>query len=323
MVSRNIKLFKSSEHTTSTQNVRVSFYLCEMIFFNVYLKLTLPASENSKEGCSEKEKGIRLLHKYLQSSTVVSSLELNDLCLLWLCVIHLEAFGCMPSWLRTPSLFSNRISPYLNLGEFWNLNVVNETCTSSPSLSNKRNFNHIFFKSINLVYKLRVDNFRSFDIFILPWNSKGPASIKCDAEKLKNLFHEAFKSMNNSSCLFSKRKIYQFSLPLFINLIILEVANKRYEVANKLCQRLLKSSDTEIFKELWLSLIYIQQCQLHQSSFSNLPGSNAANELVNLENTFMSCLKMFPVDTQIVFLSSKFYTSIVKINLNFILNLLT
>ena len=299
--------FNCEEEETSMKNIRISFYLCEMILYNVYLKLTSSVNEN------ESHVAIKLFHSYLQSSNLVIALELNDLCLMWLCFIHLEAFNCMPSWLRTSSLFSNKISQYLNITEFWYLET-----NENKTFKHKRNYNKIFFESVNLIYNFRLENNRSFDIFVLPWMFKGSSSIgelKCDVEKLKNLFHEALKSMNSRlSSFFTKQKIYQYSLPLFINLIILEVANKRFDIANKFCQRLLKSSDTEMLKELWLSLIFIQQSHLqhlHNNVSKNLTGTSNSVESVNMENTITSSLNMFPYDAHITFLSSRYYASLV------------
>jgi hypothetical protein len=313
-ISKDIEQ-NEQDQTSFSKNIRISFYICEMILYNVYLKLTQSANENPN--VLDHKAGIKLLHTYLQSSNLVAALELNDLCLMWLCFIHLEAFNCIPSWLRTSSLFSNKISQNLNLSEFWYLET-----NENKNLSNRRNYNKIFFESVKLVYNLRIDNYRSFDIFILPWMFKGATTsiseLKCDVEKLKNLFHEALKSMNSRlSSFFTKQKIYQFSLPLFINLINLEVANKRYEIANKFCQRLLKSPDTEMFKELWLSLIYIQQCHLqhlpsNSNASKNVVETNCAVELADFENTITYCSNMFPTDPQVAYLSSKYYASLVN-----------
>jgi hypothetical protein len=65
-----------------------------------------------------------------------------------------------------------------------------------------------------------------------------------------------------------------------------------------------------MFKELWLSFIYIQQCQVqHSSSGGVVSASSETIEFESLENTFSLCLTMFPVDVQITFLSSKFYAN--------------
>ena len=285
----------------------------------MYLKLTFPLDPHECDESSsdaKKATGTSLFKHYLNSADVVSTLELNDLCLTWLCAIHLEAFGCMPSWLRASSLLSNKIGPHLSQAEFWHSDANGATEMSI------RNFSRLFMESVRLVYKLRSPNaqneiVRNFDLFILPWSSKSASNAaKYDLEKIKSMFHDALKSMTSRcSVTVSKQKIYIYSLPLFINLISLEVANRRYDVASKFCERLLKSAETEMFKELWLSLVYIQQCQIAQvaSSAETSMAVTVDEGSLLLENTFSSCLRTFPFDAQIRFLACKYYVSIVRI----------
>jgi len=120
------------------------------------------------------------------------------------------------------------------------------------------------------------------------------------------LFYEALKAVNNrvassgNSNAANKELARLISLPLFINLITLEISNKRHEVAGKLCERLLKSSDAEILKELWISQIFIQRSQ----------SSEVPNSLI--EATIKSALKIFPMDSQITFVSAQYYASVVR-----------
>ena len=302
--------------------VRVSFYLCELIFYKVYLKMATSSRKAAQSEEAEdlaKNIGKRTLISYLRSSEVVAKLEPSDLSILWLCYIHLEAFNYLPSFLRVSSLLTSRIVRHLDDRLFWHM----EAADSHVQLPvKKRNFNKLFFESLSLIYNLRSVNQdelgRKFDLFLLPWNTKFNQSANNQPklqlksqpklEELQSLFHESLKSVSNrcaSNSLFTKQKTRQFSLPLLVNFINLECSNKRFDVASKLCERLLKSSDAEMLKELWLSLVYIQRCQQQQAS--------ASFDSAVLENTIGTCLKMFPLDSQIRFVSCKYYASIVSV----------
>ncbi len=143
---------------------------------------------------------------------------------------------------------------------------------------------------------------RQTDSFLLPWNF----NYECSIEKIQSLFYEALKAVNNrvassgNSNAANKELARLISLPLFINLITLEISNKRHEVAGKLCERLLKSSDAEILKELWISQIFIQRSQ----------SSEVPNSLI--EATIKSALRIFPMDSQITFVSAQYYASVVR-----------
>ena len=280
---------------------------------------------SSKKGAQSEEAedlaktiGKRILINYLRSNEVVSKLEPNDLSILWLCYIHLEAFNYLPSFLRVSSLLTSRIVRHLDDRLFWHMEAANSHLQLPVK---KRNFNKLFFESLSLIYSLRSvsqdELSRKFDLFLLPWNTKFNPSANNQSklqlksqpklEELQSLFHESLKSVSNrcaSNSLFTKQKTRQFSLPLLVNFINLECSNKRFDVASKLCERLLKSSDTEMLKELWLSLVYIQRCQQQ---------ANASFDSAVLENTIGTCLKMFPLDSQIRFVSCKYYASIVSV----------
>jgi hypothetical protein len=116
------------------------------------------------------------------------------------------------------------------------------------------------------------------------------------------LFYEALKSINTRLSHSLKQKARLISLPLYINLICLEIFNKRHEIAVKLCERLLKSNDAEFMKELWISHIFIQ-------TFSIKSDNQKVND--SIEKSIKTCIKMFPLDAQIVFVSCQYYSAIV------------
>lgn len=285
------KEFEQSIQVNQQENQRVSFYLFEMIIYNTYLK---SISTNLED--TDKKEAKNVLSKYLNSAEIVSKLEPNDLSLLWLCLIHLEAFLFLPNWLCLSNL-TNKISKSVESRIFW-------------SLEKKRHFNRNLFYDVNYLYKNRlVKNSdssliqRQFDLFLLPWRQQ--AKYSCSTEKLQKLFHEALKSINTrcpanmTSSLSAKQEIRLFSLPLFINLINLEVSNKRFEIASKFCDRLLISADAKYLKELWINLIFIQKQQ----------GSN------QLEQTIQTSLSMFVKDAQILYIAAQYYASVVSFEL--------
>lgn len=143
---------------------------------------------------------------------------------------------------------------------------------------------------------------------MLPW--KQQSKYSCSIEKLKTMFHEALKSINvrcpanPATSLVVRQEIRLYSLPLFINLINLEVSCKRFEVASKICDRLLQLADAKILKELWICLIHIQKCQ---------------QQADQVEQTIYNCLRMFPNDAKIVFIAAQYYASVVCLG-NLILN---
>jgi len=267
---------------------KVSFYLMELIFYDVNLKL-LNASSHIE--------GRELLSKYLHRPEIVSKLEPNDLCILWLCAIHLEAFSCLPNMVRCKLILNSRVLKHFEKKEFWRLGAT------------KRSFNQLFFQQLDDIY-LRIENNqknsicrdqRQTDMFLLPWNSH----YTCTIEKLQSLFYEALKSITSRLALIgtsseTKQLTRLVSVPLFINLLTLEMSNKRHEVAAKLCERLLKSSDAEILKELWISQIFIHRSQGLESSKGQI------------ENTIKCSLKIFPMDAQITFVAAQYYASIVS-----------
>jgi len=268
---------------------RVSFYLMELILYDVNLKLI-----DSRDHTESKE----LLSKYLHRSEIVSKLEPNDLCLIWLSAIHLEAFSSLPNMLRCSSLLNSRVHKYFDSQTFWRLDS-----------NNRRVFNRNFHQRLSKIYTnientqkcvTNIDQ-RQTDSFLLPWNF----NYECSIEKIQSLFYEALKAINNRVCTTgtstaNKQLARLISLPLFINLITLEISNKRHEVAAKLCERLLKSSDAEILRELWISQIFIYRSQSVESPNSSI------------ESTIKSALKIFPMDAQITFVSAQYFASVVR-----------
>ena len=176
---------------------------------------------------------------------------------------------------------------------------------------------------MNLIYKQRTESTslsRQLDSFLLPWNFKQQKKINqstyaCSIEQIQSLFYEALKSINTrlsqstTTTSNNKQKARLYSLPLFINLICLEISNKRNEIASKLCDRLLRSNDAESLKELWLSQIYIQRCSVKAISSEN---SNENEINTSIENIIKSSTKIFPLDAQITFVSAQYYSSNVK-----------
>lgn len=73
---------------------------------------------------------------------------------------------------------------------------------------------------------------RQYDIFLMPWTTNQLHKYACSLERIQNLFHSALKAVNmripanSESSIGLKTEIRMHSLPLFLNLIILEVANK-------------------------------------------------------------------------------------------------
>jgi len=146
-----------------------------------------------------------------------------------------------------------------------------------------------------------IQNQRQTDFFLLPWNQ----NYSCTIDKIQNLFYDALKSINNRLAILGtsssvKKLTRRISVPLFINLITLEMSNKRHEVAAKLCERLLKSSEAEDLKELWISQIYIYCSQ------------NSDSSRLLVENTIKSVLKIFPMDVQITFVAAQYFASVVS-----------
>ncbi len=277
---------------------KVSFYLCELIVFDCSINLNSYLESD------------HLLLKYLRSNEIINKLEPNDLCMMWLFAIHLEAFLAFPTMIRINMLFNCRVIRYFSTRGFWS--------TVQTTNQRQRSFNHNVFSYLNKVYEQRttnnhqVNNYnRQVDSFLLPWNFKNQAKnsnisqvkYECSIEYLQSLFYEALKAINTRLNQSLKQKARLISLPLYINLICLEISNKRHDIAAKLCERLLKSNDAEFMKELWISHIYIQTCSI-----------KADNQETNdsIENSIKASIKMFPLDAQIVYVSVQYYSSIVS-----------
>lgn len=265
---------------------RVSYYIFELIVYRTHVSWV------------QTGKAHQILSKYLNNTDLTKHLEPNDLALLWLCLIHLEAFGYMPNWLCMSGLSSSFLKS-TESKPFWTLRTNRVHAQKSA-------------QSINFCYKNKVIVIndiirRQFDMYLIPW--KNGSKYLCSIERLQNLFHEALRSINircptsSNTSLLEKQKIRLYSLPLLINLINLEVSNKRYEIASKIVDRLLKSADAKVFKELWIILVYILKCQ-------NM------NDLI--EKNLILSLEMFSNDPKLVHLLAQHYASMV---INFKLNL--
>jgi len=263
---------------------KVSYYLCELILYQVNLKLI---QSNTMDA-------VKLMGAYLRRSEIGAKLDPNDLCVMWLCLIHLEAFKCLPVMIRS-SLLNNRVLKYFTSKKFWRLD----------SNGKRTEFRQEFFRRLDAIYSISNRNNnkeRLIDSFILPWHT----SFTCSKENLQSLFYEALKSVNMrvskqiQNALNNNRLI---SVPLFLNLICLEISNKRHEVAFKLCERLLKSNDAQMLKELWISQIYIQR---------SLLATSESNIISNSEETVKCALQMFQNDAQICFVAAQYYFDIGK-----------
>ena len=308
--------FEQQDESTPIESSvrRISFFLSEMIFYNVYLKIATEeiTLKEGREELEEKCSSARNLFKnYLNRGEIIQKLEPIDLSLLWLCYIYLEAFLCLPSWLYVKKHF------YLidhNRGDrcFWKIRNY------------KRCFNREFFENVKLIYKNRyslinensdvesssVQILRNYDICILPWKqvllqqqSNNVKSHVCSLEKLQSLFHEALKSVNACSAQYSKLEIRLFSLPIFLNMINFALVNKKIDTGLKLCERLLK--DASSFKELWICFINLQL-------IGN--GSTVTEEMA--EKTISSCLETYANDAQIAFLAAQYYKYKVSFGIN-------
>lgn len=240
---------------------KLSFYLVELIIFKTGLNKSTMLSD-------------------LRRNEIVSKLDANDLCLLWLCALHLELFNTLPQMVKLNELFNSRVIKQFSHRSFWLVSPVNS----------HRIFNHFIFANLNKLYAdsddINVKFNRTIDSFLIPWNLK---LNKID--HMQQLIHEALRSLSQRLST-QRHRVRLCSLPLYINLICLEVANKRTDVAAKLCDRLLKVNDLDALKELWISQIYI-----HLKS-----DSSAA------ENTIKSALSMFSSDPHIVFIATQFYS---------------
>ena len=127
---------------------------------------------------------------------------------------------------------------------------------------------------------------------------------------MQRLFHEALKAINGRCQSYStydheeKKKLSRVeSLPLFINLMKFEVANRRFEVANKLCERLLQANDAGLLKEIWLCKIFILRSQKQAVN-----EAQKAEELsIAIEKTIEDAIKTFPLDAQVVYVAAQYF----------------
>jgi hypothetical protein len=183
------------------------------------------------------------------------------------------------------------------------------------------------------------------DLFLIPWNIKQssnqnnnhqPAqktlqkhnqsylSSKEIIDKVQTLFYDALKAINTrcATSNYNRQYIRMVSLPLFINLMYLEVSNKRFDTAVKLCERLVKSADANMFKELWLTFVYIKHAQIQHSNSSSITTNSDSNNINennklteqknDMEIVLISMIEKFPNDAQVRYIAAKYYASTVS-----------
>lgn len=121
-----------------------------------------------------------------------------------------------------------KLSKNLLHPSFWSIN------------SNRRSFNTRFFSSVNYIYRNVILNdeakrnglARQYDLFLMPWAKTNQLKYSCSFEKIQSMLYQAMRAVNmripanSESPLSLKIEIRMYSLPFFINLLILEVANK-------------------------------------------------------------------------------------------------
>ena len=319
---------------------RVSFYLMEMVVYHVYLTLSLDNGQGNEES-------VALFRRYLGNARLTDRLEPSDLCLLWLCLIHLVAFGYLPTWLRVSRALKSRTLDALAQPAFWLLSTQQQQQQQQGRRRRRREYNKRLFEALDSIYGTRDTEAaatprRTFDMFLLPWNVNNSsnnskqqqqqqpvgvvaakhvvstaASTSYSIERAQNLFHEALKAVNArcSSSGAQREATRLASLPLFVNLIHLEVSNRRHETAGKLCQRLLQSPEAGSFKELWLSLIYIKAS--HQTPPPPPPQQQQQQQqdVTSDEACCHQALAKFPYDPHLTLLCAQHLHSIVSYHL--------
>lgn len=284
---------------------RVSYYLFELIIFHVYTKL----NEHTAEFKTCHEAAKKTLNHYLNTNEVTLKLEPIDLTLLWLCAIHLEVYLHLPGWLSASNFLASKTIKNVCRPGFWAFR------------GQKRIFNERFFKYVNLMYaSSTADVERNYDLFLITWRQtqlqqqQQTNSIKyaCSIEHVHGMFHQALKSINvrngvsATSSLATKQATNLHSLSLLVNFINLETANSRFEVASKMSERLLKSADKRMLKELWFTNVHIFYSQLNTNS------TNLDNLKKSIEQSVDASLKCFPLDAQVAYISAQYYSSIVS-----------
>lgn len=133
----------------------------------------------------------------------------------------------------------SKLSKSLCQASFWSTNISDK----------RRQFNQRLFASLNYTYENNTNNMmlandngerlmRQYDVFLMPWTASAsvlqPAAPKyaSSLDKLQNMFYQALRALNirmpaNADSPFAlKHRIRMLSLPLYVNLIGLEVANK-------------------------------------------------------------------------------------------------
>lgn len=135
---------------------------------------------------------------------------------------------------------------------------------------------------------------------MLPWNLV--SKFKTDANTLRQMLIEAFKSVScnknvtidGKTVQLSQKEIVKASLPLYENLIHLEItlrkADKRFDTATKLCERLLKMDP---------SLVQLSLCEIYIGCLCS-----------NAKNAIEKALASFPSDAQIAFIAAQYFISV-------------
>lgn len=110
--------------------------------------------------------------------------------------------------------------------------------------------------------------------FVLPWTLLNTKFIS-DSNQLRQMLCDAFKLLNRNksktqSEIDNIQKTLQIksSLPIYQNLISLEISLKRFDIAFKLCERVLKTDPSLV--DLWL-------CQLNIATQSNICNLDAVS----------------------------------------------
>jgi tetratricopeptide (TPR) repeat protein len=121
---------------------------------------------------------------------------------------------------------------------------------------------------------------------MLPW-SLSP-KFKCDLNQLRQLLFDAIKQINQK---INRNSIdhHEYAIPIYENLIYLELTLKRYDIALKLCDRFIKINS---------NLIHLVLLKLYISI-----------QLDNPKQAFESVLEIYPSNAQIHLFVAQFFVS--------------
>lgn len=135
---------------------------------------------------------------------------------------------------------------------------------------------------------------------MLPWNLV--SKFKTDANTLRQILVEPLKNVNRNknvtiggqTAQLTQKQIVNANLPLYENLIHLEIAlrkaDKRFDTALKLCERLLKTDP---------SLVQLSLCEIYIGCLSSNAKNVIDKALVSLAN-----------DAQIAFVAAQYFISV-------------